>query len=482
MKLLVIGIDGGDKKIIDVMPMPFLKGLMNKSKSYPAKLDLMSRGWSEIYTGLHGSETGGFYRKPSCDGTLSYTEKYNQKTLFDTNSSAEPIWQALNNLGYRVGIMNLPTTMPAPKVNGFFVSGAGGGSDKSGTTELPIEACHPPSIKDELDNIGYILDIRVQSSGIEDLDTLFNKYIEMEEKRTTSFIHLSQKYDIDFGFIAYMGIKSISYLLRADIQPMLDFRHIATEGIERSIQDFFAKIDLLFSKLIESLSPENILIVSDHGMAPYLHNVNLNQFLQAAGYQTINKSTSGAIRRVGKGIKSLLPRKLRKNMGTRLPGVREYVGKPDFDTDSSIAFGATYISGIYINDARFGGKHDSDDLNLLEGITKKFNAYLPAKQAGLKAHIYRPHFKGSKAQDFLPDIWIDHPDTIFFKGFGPFISENSQYKKFTSFSDMLSDMNSGIKGETPLIYLYNTDGSKIINVSQNNDLTTAYNIILTCMS
>ena len=52
MELLIIGIDGGDERIIRGMDMPFLQSLIEKSHSRKLTEDIYSRGWAEIMTGL----------------------------------------------------------------------------------------------------------------------------------------------------------------------------------------------------------------------------------------------------------------------------------------------------------------------------------------------------------------------------------------------------------------------------------------------
>lgn len=54
MKMLVIGIDGGDKRIIDAMDMPFLQSLLSERVCLKVEEDLWSRGWAEILSGVHG--------------------------------------------------------------------------------------------------------------------------------------------------------------------------------------------------------------------------------------------------------------------------------------------------------------------------------------------------------------------------------------------------------------------------------------------
>ncbi len=480
MKLLVLGIDGGERTILEAMPMPHLQRLMRDSRLHDAKVDTWSRGWSEIYTGLHGMDTGGLYNKPVCNGQYAFTERYNLDTLREVNPHARPVWDDLSAKGHRVGIMNIPTTMPAPRVNGFFVSGVGGGSAKNGAADLPVGACFPDTVAGELQRMGYVTDFRVAASGVTDIGVIFDNIEQMEVKRTECFVELARQHRIDFGFVAYMGIKSISYLLNADILSLIERCMQPSSTMDNRLLSFFSKMDELYHQLLEQLQPEATLLVSDHGMAPYLKNVNLNAFLMEQKWQTPNRSTSGWVRSIGKSVKQLLPGGISRSLGRRAPGMREFVGRPNFDLKESKAFGINYIPGVFVNDVRFGGGHDASDRFLLDEIVESFNRHADANGEGMRAEIYRAKHQGANGARFLPDIWIHHADTIYFRRQGPFVSGNSTYKPFTSFADLVSDMNSGIKGEKPLLYLHGAQPDGALGDGKD-DLTLANVIIRACM-
>ena len=93
MKYFLIGIDGAQEELFFRFNLPFIQKNLSKGVNISLEEDLISRGWSEICTGVYASVSAAFYER-----TLN---------------------------GYSVGIMNVPTTNIAPKVNSFFVSGGG---------------------------------------------------------------------------------------------------------------------------------------------------------------------------------------------------------------------------------------------------------------------------------------------------------------------------------------------------------------------
>ena len=119
MKILTIGLDGGEKRIFQSMPMPNLHKILEQNVCLNVVEDLWSRGWAEILSGVHGRESGAFYAKPRLDGTHETTAMFNVSDYL-LNSELQPLWSDLSDKGYIVGFMNLPTTIPAQKVNGFF--------------------------------------------------------------------------------------------------------------------------------------------------------------------------------------------------------------------------------------------------------------------------------------------------------------------------------------------------------------------------
>ena len=65
MKLLTIGIDGGDERIIQSdADAIFAKPSRAKSVRPKIRGDLYSRGWAEIFTGAHCLENGGLLYAP----------------------------------------------------------------------------------------------------------------------------------------------------------------------------------------------------------------------------------------------------------------------------------------------------------------------------------------------------------------------------------------------------------------------------------
>jgi len=473
--MLVIGIDGGDKKIIESLDMPNLQKILNKNICLPVMTDLWSRGWFEILTGKHGVDGGAFYEKPKMDGMYGFTQSFGIKDYCNKKAGLIPLWELLNEYGKKVGFMNIPTTMPAPKVDGFFVSGAGGGYGKSGGSEIPEEACYPRLILNQLKEIGYIFDFRFKNSCIRDENLLFSQLITMTQKRTEAFLKLNRTYNIDFGFIAYMGPKTINYLAMSEIEILLNNNCVPENSFQRNIIKLYKEFDNSLGKLIDNIDPEYLMIVSDHGSSPYLHSINVNSFLQDIGLQkkkkmSVNPSLSSKLKKI---VFKMLP----VNIKAKVKSVVYKTNEINYSSD--LAFGAAFTSGIYINDKkRFGGPVDGEREmdKLIEEIIEKFNSNDDAKKHQLVARVHRKNYSGSLYYDLLPDIWIEHPDTAIFLNAGPFIEPNKEYRPIKSLKCISRSWYTGIKGGYPLLCV----DKQLLNefrYAKHSNLTIAYRII-----
>jgi len=210
MKQLVIGIDGGDERILEYFDMPFYRKILGESKSFEMNEDRWSRGWAEMYTGMHARETNAFYEMPLLDGTIKFTRKFSWKEA-TKNPSVKFLWEVLDEANIRSVFMNIPTTFPAPKLkNGVIIAGAGGGLNN--LFSIPEGLCSEKEIENLLNELNYVVDLRYKTSGITDLALLFEKLDEMMLKRAECFVEVCKKQDAEFGFLAFRATTIVQYL------------------------------------------------------------------------------------------------------------------------------------------------------------------------------------------------------------------------------------------------------------------------------
>ena len=486
MKVLLIGMDGASRNTFERGWTPYISQLLAKGKDLGLKTDLFSRGWLEIATGEPASITTAMYDRPKCNGTTEWQEKFKITDIPDLGVSIKPIWQRLNEKGYSVGIMNLPTTFPAPAVKGFFVSGGGGGGAivQKPTSEL----CFPQSILADLVEENYIIDERIEQQVIEKGRTTSNEIFERlaykNAMRTNSFIRLSKKFNVDFGFIVY---KTSSVLAESFVQ--LDwYRYIEDSDfvdteLLRTIENYYKNFDLEVEKLHKSFPDTELFFVADHGHILRSHSVNPNRFLISNGFQ-VEGSVKSSVFAVVNLLKRLLPFWLKKTLKKRNKINQLASNAISFDANKTYAFCRSFGDwryGIYINDEkRFGGKVKTEDINTIaKRIVDQFNADSTVQKYKINAKIrdFTPTTL-STPDGLYPDIIIEVPD-------GYLITDKTQeFIKDYQAPSALSGLEAVLRGEitsmkstTPISVCYGDKISKSSSAAPYTELLDVYKII-----
>ncbi len=413
MKVLMIGMDGVQIDTFQRGWTPFMESLVGSGQSLALEEDIMSRGWVEIFTGRHGTETGALYERPELDGSYRWTDRCSLEGIPGLGESAKPLWQALNQRGYRVGIMNVPTTNPAPPIDGFFVSGGGGG--RGVQQEVGEEQCYPSCIKETLDAMGYIVDERLGSlldeKGLYAPDSFFRRLEEKCEKRADCFLELSRTYSIDFGFIVF---KSAMVMAETLIVPELSRKRRGVQhnaGLISACEHFYRRFDRIIERLVKQFSDYEVVLASDHGTDERTHDVNFNSVLDELGYQKSSLGKKG----VSDGLKKLrnaLPRTIvRRLKGSRQ--ARKIVrAVTPFDPSRTRAFNITHHQsshGIFINDEkRFGGPVKSEEkFDLCRKIAADLNEHPVVRMRGMRAFL--PDIPEGVFRDAYPDLYVKLP-------------------------------------------------------------------------
>jgi predicted AlkP superfamily phosphohydrolase/phosphomutase len=126
-KVLILGLDGATPELIDRWveenKLPYLKQIMQKGaygrlrSVYPP---ISPAAWTTFATGYNPGKHG-VYDFRDYDNT-----RYScfADTIVDSNSFAgKTIWDLVGAAGHKVGVVTVPVTYPAWKVNGFMISG-----------------------------------------------------------------------------------------------------------------------------------------------------------------------------------------------------------------------------------------------------------------------------------------------------------------------------------------------------------------------
>lgn len=417
MKMLMIGMDGAQVSTFMRGWTPYIASLIDKGSRLNLKEDLLSRGWNEIVTGESGVTTGALYNRAVLNGTYAWTLKFELGDIPGLGHAVKPIWQVLNERNYRVGIMNVPTTYPAPSVKGFFVSGGGGG--KAVTQEATNKHCYPDEVLKFLLESGYIVDERLDSLLIEKKlykpFDFFSRLVEKNERRTQTFIDLANRYLIDFGFVIFRSSANLAEFLLLPTweayikgEPNIDLAFID------AVKFYYQRFDEQIKRLVESFQGAEVVFVADHSMAKRIYSVNFNSFLQEIGYQKPSNSsrrTVDFVKRYKKWIPFSLRTALKRNSKTK--SAFQSMSMVSFDPKTSLAFSmiiADNVRGIFINDkTRFGGPVLNEEIpKVKEEIIDIFNTHPTSIKYRFSAYS-KPNTQTNSSQ-YFPDIIIDLPD------------------------------------------------------------------------
>ncbi|MDA7917074.1 hypothetical protein N9B13_00960 [Akkermansiaceae bacterium] len=461
--------------------MPFTHKLLQESVSETLHEDVWSRGWAEMYTGLHARETKAFYQLPYLDGTHRFHRKYSWKDSLE-NSEVKPMWDLLDERGIKTLFMNIPTTYPTPDLkNGVFVAGAGGGLND--LSKIPDGLCSSNATRDRLEDLGYIVDLRYGTSGITELEVLFKSLDEMMLKRAECFVALAKEHQSDFGFLAFRATTIVQYVAYSEIEILMGESEMSELGLQGTseerpihglLHEHYRNLDKALELIFNELSPENFILTADHSTVPFLKRANLNPLLSKLGYQQTTKAAKSLANILGRIISGEWMAKIAKRTPKSL---RE--ATRGFNVGNAKAFACHDVHGVYINDCRrFSGpvKEGKELDDLVEDLCAQLNSDEEFKAHQMTASKYRSLHSDSFYADHLPDIWVERPEEIFFDGAGAkFVEANPNFAPINGLHEVPQDVNSGQKGKHP-IFIYNKGLSEKVAKDPRNDLTIVYSI------
>ena len=361
-KIIVIGLDGADWKIINKLftqsKLPNFKELMSKGSSGILKSTLPTSSppaWSSFITGKNPGKHGVF-------DFLRFDK--NENKIFVTTSNdrkAQGMWDFLNNK--KSIVLNVPLTFPPEKINGIMISGMP-------TPEDDHKYCYPKEIYYELKK-EFGENIRIQPE-IHYPKYTGERFIEDQKRcwrnNEKIFWYLKEKKDWDLLICVFHVFDELCHELWKYINEEKPIN--SDENIGKNIYKMYEKADDFIGKLLKSLDKKTTLFVlSDHGFGPVYKTVYLNNWLIEKDYLKLKNKFSTKVRKrlhdVGFNSYNLL--KLLKKIGINplnkaykgtfrssfkspieLISEKLFLSTNDIDWEKSIAFSMGEFGQIYI--------------------------------------------------------------------------------------------------------------------------------------
>lgn len=357
MRILVIGLDGAtfDQLMpwIEAGYMPTVECMIQNGAWMPLRSTvppITAPAWSSFATGLNPGRHGVFSFFRPVESTSR------ERALNDSRDIQAPrFWTVLNSGGLRTGVVDLPMFVPPEDLDGFMVADViASGWDKALT--------HPAGLKKELtlalSNVTRALN-RPLLDGVVATEVYLQEMLRSLECKTSLDLHLMQTQDWDVFMTVYPHTDVFQHYFWHVVDsthPWYDAR--TASRLMPHIEGFARGLDMMVSRLLDSLDDGVVMLVSDHGFGPVKRIVYVNNLLHSLGYLDV-KSERRSIR---SSMASFI-----KKWGTRLDflGLRRLMGKdlrlklrdtfrrslmPDVDWTNTVAyFEMVNDQGIWIN-------------------------------------------------------------------------------------------------------------------------------------
>jgi len=269
-RVVGIGLDGFPfslaARMIDEGLMPNLhrlveRGTFKRIKSvYPT---VSGVAWSAFQTGKNPAEFGvfGFVElKPDFE---LYIPSYD-------DLKCQTIWARLTKAGKKFAALGVPMTYPAPKSDGFQVSGFL-------APALDEKATSNASVLERLTAMEYEIDID-PSVAVQSLDRFREDLKRVSEKRQRAALNLlAEEQDWDLFFLHVMDTDRLHHFMW----------HAQDEGGENGgfFWDFYKDLDDFLGRVVKTVGDDaSVLICSDHGFCELKWEVQLNRWLKNQGY------------------------------------------------------------------------------------------------------------------------------------------------------------------------------------------------------
>jgi len=288
MKLLVVGWDGASHRHLKNYDLPYWDSLDHSGRLLPSELFhkatyiSSANAWTTMTTGatfedheilgfVYGKYSGHplagavrkaamtealptFFRRVLVSEILGRLATDGGRMAKDhiqsTDVGFKRVWEMLPGQSL---VFGLPLTYPVLDTDGILVSGIPAPTHDEATEPLVSPEELESSIYSD-DFTGYYVDLNspVHDSSVSEADYT-DAHLEKSERIVDTYLDLyndEMSEEPEFGFLM---LRSIDDLLHA------------TDD-EAHIRATYEKIDALTEKLVEEINPENVLLLSDHGM------------------------------------------------------------------------------------------------------------------------------------------------------------------------------------------------------------------------
>ena len=297
-KVFILGLDGGDWKLLDHMidsgVMPNLKRL----KENGAWGDLESTippitcpAWLTYGTGKNPGRFGVYFFMEKMKGSYKQVPFYFKRELRGDN-----FWDILSEEGFKVGVVNIPTVHKPYPINGFMICGFMSNFEENwikgdfiSTKEEGIS--YPEDLVSGINSkVGkyYVQPPKAASnehgkySNEEKIDDL--KMVMT--RRKDALLHLMKEREWDLITVDFTSTDRLGHLMYKLICPDgLKYNTSESRRLRKKVNEFYSSVDEVIGDLEKEAGEDaHFMIMSDHGFGNLEGQFAINDWLIRKGY------------------------------------------------------------------------------------------------------------------------------------------------------------------------------------------------------
>ncbi|MFC7213108.1 alkaline phosphatase family protein [Saliphagus sp. GCM10025334] len=256
-QLLVVGLDAACFPVLDPLfeagTTPTLRRLFEVGACGPLESQLppwTASAWPSLYTG----------QNPGKHGVYDFLrfEGYDWDVVNASHVRARPIWELLSDHGLSSVVVNVPVTHPTREFDGALIPGMTAPEDPP---------CHPEGILEEI--TAECGEYWIYPRSGPEPATSIESYERTIAGRGRAVRYLLERFDPAFAFLQFQQTDSVFH---------------ERPGEKRAVEAVYRAVDDQLARIILEFEPDNVLVVSDHGMGRVEGwEFRINEFLRDRG-------------------------------------------------------------------------------------------------------------------------------------------------------------------------------------------------------
>ncbi len=283
MKTIIIGIDGGEWKIIWELvergKLPAFKKIIENGvhgKLLSTKPPISPPAWASIITGTNPGKHGIF-------DFIKFTGDYIPHPVTGEDLKTPPLWEILHREGVRAGFINVPFSYPPSPINGFMVTGML-------TPGNAKEFTYPPDLGKEIGD--FQKNWKTGAYFIRKGHRYFIQDIFHKLKTKIKFL-FSHFEEVDFLMAVFDGSDRLQHFLWKFVDPEHP-EYKDDENMRKAVFDYYCEVDRVLQKILEK--DVHLVVLSDHGFRPLHTDFYIEQYLVDHGLIKVRSPISRFIK------------------------------------------------------------------------------------------------------------------------------------------------------------------------------------------